>query len=62
MMLRKGLVHIIATDAHDPKRRTPVLSKARTIAAKMIGAEAANRLVNDHPSMVIANQLIEILD
>jgi len=62
MMLRKGLVHIIATDAHDPKRRTPVLSKARTIAAKMIGADAAKRLVNDYPSMVIVNQVIEILN
>jgi protein-tyrosine phosphatase len=59
MMLRKGLVQIIATDAHDSTRRTPVLSKARTIATKMIGAEGANRLVNDNPSMVIADQCIE---
>jgi hypothetical protein len=36
--------------------------KARTIAAKMIGADAAKRLVNDYPSMVIVNQVIEILN
>jgi protein-tyrosine phosphatase len=59
-MLRKGLVHIIASDAHDPKRRTPVLSKARAVAAAMVGEEAANRLVSDYPSMVIADQPIEI--
>jgi len=58
--MRPPLVRIIATDAHDPRRRTPVLSKARAIAATMIGAEAANRLVSDYPSMVIADQLIEI--
>jgi len=59
-MLRSGLVRIIASDAHDPRRRTPVLSKARAIAATMLGAEAANRLVNDYPSLVITDQLIEI--
>jgi protein-tyrosine phosphatase len=59
-MLRSGLVHIIATDAHDPRRRTPVLSKARAIAATMVGAEAADRLVSDRPAKVIADQLIEM--
>jgi protein-tyrosine phosphatase len=59
-MLKKGLVQILATDAHDPTRRTPVLSKARGVAAKLIGIEAANRLVDEYPSMVIADQLIEI--
>jgi len=59
-MLRSGLVHIIATDAHDPRRRTPVLSKARAIAATMVGEEPANRLVNDYPAMVIDDQIIEI--
>lgn len=59
-MLINGLVRILASDAHDPRRRPPVLSKARTSAAKMIGAEAANRLVNDHPSRIIADQLFEI--
>lgn len=59
-LLINGLVRILASDAHDPRRRPPVLSKARAIAAKMIGAEAANRLVNDYPSRVIADQLIEV--
>jgi protein-tyrosine phosphatase len=59
-MLRKGLARIIATDAHDPRRRKPVLSKARAIAATMVGTETANRLVNDYPSMIITDQLIEI--
>jgi protein-tyrosine phosphatase len=59
-MLRNGLVQIIATDAHDPRRRTPILSEARAIAATIVGEEAANRLVSDYPSMVIADQFIEI--
>jgi protein-tyrosine phosphatase len=59
-MLINGLVRILASDAHDLRRRPPVLSKARATAARMIGAEAANRLVNDYPSRVIADQLIEI--
>ncbi len=59
-MLRKGLVRIIASDAHDPRRRTPVLSKARDMAATMVGTEAADQLVVEYPAMVIADQLIEL--
>src|SRR6202158_5232505 len=36
-MLDEGCVHILATDAHDTKRRPPRLSRGRDLAAKRVG-------------------------
>jgi protein-tyrosine phosphatase len=55
-LLTKGLVSFIASDAHEAKLRTPVLSPARYAAAKFVGSEAAQVLVQDNPCAVIYNQ------
>ena len=55
-MLRKNMVHFIASDAHGVKGRPPILSAARDAAAKIIGAEAAEKLVNANPEAVLNNQ------
>ena len=56
-MLDEGCVHILATDAHDPKARTPILSKGRDLAAKRVGAEEAHRLVEIRPLAILRNDL-----
>jgi protein-tyrosine phosphatase len=56
-MLDEGCVHILATDAHDAKRRPPVLSKGRDLAAKRVGVAEAEHLVLTRPRGVIANEL-----
>jgi len=48
-MLDEGLVHLIATDAHDAERRRPDLARGRDLAAKRVGAEEAQRLVVTRP-------------
>ena len=58
-MLRKRLVHFIASDAHGLKNRPPLLSQARDAAAKIIGAAEANKLVIENPSAVISGELLE---
>lgn len=58
-MLKTGLVGILASDAHNTNIRTPVLSSGRDAAAAMIGGEAADRLVEYYPSMVLADQPID---
>lgn len=56
-MLDEGLVHIIATDAHDPVKRAPRLSDGYYAAAKRVGdAEAAN-LVLHRPLGILENVL-----
>ncbi len=58
-MLKKKMVHFIASDAHGVKNRPPMLSGARNAAAKIIGAEAADKLVRANPGAVLNNLAIE---
>jgi len=55
LILEHGWAHFLASDAHDDIRRVPKLSEARTIAAEMIGEEAARALVIDHPEAILNN-------
>jgi protein-tyrosine phosphatase len=55
-MLDDGLVHILATDAHDTVRRPPNLSQGREIAAKRIGDGEAEHLVLTRPLGIMNNQ------
>ena len=54
-MLQDGLVHILATDAHSLHRRPPKLSDAVVVAASILGADEAGRLVWARPKAVIEN-------
>lgn len=53
-LLRRGAAHFLATDAHSPVRRLPVLSAGLEVAAEIIGRAQALRLVNDNPAAVLA--------
>ena len=54
-MLDEGIVHILATDAHDTARRPPDLSRGRDLAAKRIGNVEAEHLVLTRPRGVVEN-------
>ena len=51
----EGLTMILATDAHDPRRRPPLLAEGRDAAARLLGAAAAHDLVVTHPSLILRN-------
>ena len=51
--LERGWVTVLASDAHDTTDRPPRLAPGRDAAAKVVGAEAAQRLVNDTPSRIV---------
>ena len=55
-MLDEGCVHILATDAHDPKRRPPILGRGRDAAAGRVGETEATHLVLTRPQGVIENR------
>jgi protein-tyrosine phosphatase len=57
-MLRKKMVHFIASDAHGAKGRTPLLSAAREAATKIVGAAEAEKLVSANPGAVVNGQEI----
>lgn len=52
-LLRKGLVHVIASDGHDTEHRPPRLDHAREILTAEMGADTASLLLEDNPDAVI---------
>lgn len=52
----EGRCHIIATDAHHPARRPPLLAEAREAAASLVGALEADHMVRVRPRAVLENR------
>lgn len=59
-LIQLGLVAIVATDAHDPRRRPPRMTAALELLAQEAGAETARRLCLAHPLRVLRGQSIEL--
>jgi len=57
-LLDRGAIHFLATDAHDTKRRVPILSQGRDTVAKVAGADYARALVEDNPGAVVRGEAI----
>ena len=54
-MLDEGLVHILATDAHNLRNRKPVLSEARDMVSERLGEAEAAAMVLDRPARIVEN-------
>ena len=52
-LLAQGAIHVIASDAHEPKRRRPVLSEARNAVARLFGDQVADDLVSHNPRAIV---------
>jgi protein-tyrosine phosphatase len=52
-LLKREVVHLIASDAHDPRSRPPVLSRARKALRRLGGDEAFNKLVVAGPQWLL---------
>lgn len=58
-MLGLGMVHILATDAHNLTSRPPILSKAYDMARAAIGRDEALHLVVTRPINILDNKPLE---
>lgn len=56
-LLDDGHVHLLATDAHDTRRRPPDLARGRDDAARRVGPTEATHLVETRPRGILANSL-----
>jgi tyrosine-protein phosphatase YwqE/glycosyltransferase involved in cell wall biosynthesis len=56
--LRHGLVHLMASDAHNADTRPPLLSAAVEMAAKVVGPARAEALVTTIPAAILDNDQI----
>lgn len=57
-MLQSGMIHFIATDAHDMGKRPPQLEKALNWVEKKLGEDEVLQYVSGNPQMILNNQAI----
>lgn len=55
-LLQEGAIHVIASDAHEPERRTPILSEARDVICELANEKVAEALVTGNPSAIVAGR------
>lgn len=60
--MEMGLVHFVASDAHDIEDRTPVLTEAYRYVASSYGKEQAERLFIANPKATLAGEPLEWLE
>ena len=59
-LVKKNLAHVIATDAHSRDRRPPILSRAVSEVADLIGRDKAELMVQGIPRAIIEGKAISI--
>jgi len=59
-LLTKGLVHVIASDAHNVRGRPPLLSEAVEVAAEWIGQARALAMVREAPASLLEGRTPEL--
>jgi protein-tyrosine phosphatase len=55
-MLGEGFVHFLATDAHGPNARRPLMQRAFERAARLVGEDIATDLCCRNPAAVVAGE------
>jgi protein-tyrosine phosphatase len=61
-LLKRRMVHFIATDTHsvEPERRAPALARAVEAAARIVGQEEAEAMVMSRPASVLAGERVSV--
>ncbi len=59
-LLAKGLVHVIASDAHNVRGRPPLMREAMLAAAEIVGEEYAEAMVDAAPRALIEGREPEL--
>jgi len=52
-LLKKRLIHFIASDAHSTDGRPPILSEGVRAAEKIVGKEEAQKMVTEYPQAIL---------
>lgn len=59
-MVRRRLVHVVASDAHDCRHRRPELRRAVEALAAKVGEEEARRMSEEIPDAIVRGEEIEV--
>jgi protein-tyrosine phosphatase len=60
-MVAEGLVHILATDAHNCSSRPPLLAEGARAAAELVGSMEATHMVETRPRGILEDISPDIL-
>ena len=55
-LVKKGYIHLLASDAHNLRHRPPQLNKAVSALAKLVGPERARAMVTQIPQKIIRGE------
>jgi protein-tyrosine phosphatase len=58
-LLRRNLIHVLASDSHDVRYRPPILSAVIPVAAAEVGEAAARRMVEETPQAILDGRDVE---
>ncbi len=61
-LVEHRLVHMLVTDTHSLRMRTPQLSGARKVIETLMGEEAAERMVCGTPGHILAGEPVPVVD
>jgi protein-tyrosine phosphatase len=56
LLVKRRMAHVVATDAHSPRHRTPRLSEARTVVEEMVGPDEAKAIFEARPNAIIRGE------
>jgi len=57
-LIEHQMVHLIATDSHGTRRRTPRLSKGYGLAREIVGEDMAQEMVNGIPKRILEGETV----
>ena len=59
-LVRKGLVHVVASDAHNIRGRPPILSEAVRELSSLVGEDLAAKMVDEFPGALLRGEHVEL--
>lgn len=59
-LIDRRLAHVVASDAHDARRRGPCLGDARVLLRGRVGEEEARAMTEERPRHILAGETVEV--
>ncbi len=59
-LVKKGHIQLLASDAHSAQGRTPQLSQAVALLARIIGKDEAMAMVTEIPEKIIRGEIVSL--
>ncbi len=60
-LLKRGLIHCIASDAHGPGRRPPAILQGMQAAERIVDRVQIERLIEAYPAAMLQNRSLDVV-